>query len=170
VQHYDKKHLFTLAGEDKVYTPGTQKLIVDYNGFKICPLICYDLRFPVWLRQLPAHPAALYLAVANWPEVRLPAWNALLSARAIENQAYVIGINRAADFASPNGTTPSEANLPIYAGGSAAHHPSGTLLHLAGPQPEVKLLELKHSDWQAFRTRFPFAADADSFELRTTPA
>ena len=89
---YDKRHTFTLAGEDKVYRSGTEKLIVDYKGFKICPLICYDLRFPVWSRNIEGCDALIY--VANWPKPRITAWDALLKARAIENMAYSIGVNR----------------------------------------------------------------------------
>ncbi|MGB5821838.1 MAG: amidohydrolase [Saonia sp.] len=89
---YDKRHTFTLAGEDKVYKAGNEKLIVDYKGFKICPLICYDLRFPVWARNTENYDILLY--VANWPKPRINAWDTLLSARAIENMAYCIGLNR----------------------------------------------------------------------------
>ena len=90
--HYDKKHTFTLAGEDKVYQVGDSKLMVEYNGFKICPLICYDLRFPVWARNVEDYDVLVY--VANWPKPRIQAWDTLLKARAIENMAYCIGVNR----------------------------------------------------------------------------
>ena len=89
---YNKKHTFTLAGEDKIYKAGTKKLIVDYKGFKICPLICYDLRFPVWARNTENYDVLLY--VANWPKQRITAWDTLLKARAIENMSYCIGVNR----------------------------------------------------------------------------
>lgn len=89
---YDKRHTFTLAGEDKVYKAGTEKLIVDYRGFKICPLVCYDLRFPVWSRNTENYDVLIY--VANWPKPRITAWDTLLKARAIENMAYCIGVNR----------------------------------------------------------------------------
>lgn len=90
--HYDKKHLFTLANEQDNYSPGSKKLIVDYRGWKICPLICYDLRFPVWSRNVENYDVLIY--VANWPEIRTKAWDVLLQARAIENMAYCIGVNR----------------------------------------------------------------------------
>ena len=90
--HYDKKHLFTLANEQDNYSPGSKKLIVDYRGWKICPLICYDLRFPVWSRNVENYDVLIY--VANWPEIRIKAWDVLLQARAIENMAYCIGVNR----------------------------------------------------------------------------
>lgn len=92
IQHYDKRHLFTLAGEDKIYTSGTKKLIVEYKGFKICPLICYDLRFPVFARNVEDYDVLIY--VANWPKPRVNAWDILLKARAVENMSYVIGVNR----------------------------------------------------------------------------
>ena len=91
VHHYDKRHTFTLAGEEKVYASGTKKIIVDYKGWKICPLVCYDLRFPVWARNVENYDLLLY--VANWPKIRVAAWDALLKARAIENMAYCIGFN-----------------------------------------------------------------------------
>ena len=89
---YDKRHTFTLAGEDKVYKAGKERLIVNYKGFKICPMICYDLRFPVWARNTEEYDVLLY--VANWPEPRITAWDTLLKARAIENMTYCIGVNR----------------------------------------------------------------------------
>jgi omega-amidase len=92
IEFYDKRHLFTLAGEDKVYTSGKEKLIVTYKGFKICPLICYDLRFPVFARNVENYDLLLY--VANWPKPRINAWDILLKARAVENMSYVIGVNR----------------------------------------------------------------------------
>lgn len=91
-EKYDKRHTFTLAGEDKVFKAGTKKLIVDYKGFKICPLTCYDLRFPVWSRNTENYDILIY--IANWPKPRISAWNTLLKARAIENMAYCIGVNR----------------------------------------------------------------------------
>jgi predicted amidohydrolase len=92
IDFYDKKHLFTLANEHKKYTAGKQKKVINYNGFRICPLICYDLRFPVFARNDVSYDLLIY--VANWPKVRINAWNALLKARAIENMSYVIGVNR----------------------------------------------------------------------------
>ncbi|NUY81342.1 amidohydrolase [Flavobacterium sp. MAH-1] len=92
IETYDKRHLFTLAGEDKVYTSGRKKLVLDYKGFKICPLICYDLRFPAFSRNVEDYDLLIY--VANWPLPRIAAWDALLKARAIENMCYVVGVNR----------------------------------------------------------------------------
>lgn len=92
LQFYDKKHLFTLAGEDKVYTSGTQKVIVNYLDWKICLQVCYDLRFPVFSRNSEDYDLLIY--VASWPKIRINAWDALLKARAIENMSYAIGVNR----------------------------------------------------------------------------
>ena len=89
---YDKRHTFTLAGEDQVYASGNRRLVVDYRGFRICPMICYDLRFPVWSRYQGDYDVLLY--VANWPTPRIDAWDTLLKARAIENMSYCIGVNR----------------------------------------------------------------------------
>lgn len=92
IQYYDKRHLFTLAGEDRTYTSGTEKVIVDYLGWKICLQVCYDLRFPVFARNVENYDLLLY--VANWPKVRTNAWDILLKARAVENLSYVVGVNR----------------------------------------------------------------------------
>jgi predicted amidohydrolase len=92
IQFYDKRHLFTLAGEDKVYTKGNHKLIVEYLGWRICPLICYDLRFPVLARNIEDYDVLLY--VANWPKPRINAWDILIQARSVENMCYTIGVNR----------------------------------------------------------------------------
>ncbi|PWG06056.1 amidohydrolase [Polaribacter aquimarinus] len=106
IETYDKRHSFTLAGEDKVYNSGTHKLIVTYKGWKICPLICYDLRFPVWARNRENYDLLIYMA--NWPVARIKAWDTLLKARAIENMTYVIGVNR----------TGKDANNYEYSGNS----------------------------------------------------
>ncbi|HTO35654.1 MAG TPA: amidohydrolase [Flavobacterium sp.] len=90
--HYDKRHLFTLAGENIAYDSGNEKLIVEYNGWKICPLICYDLRFPVFSRNYEDYDLLVY--IANWPDVRINAWNILLKARSVENMCYTVGVNR----------------------------------------------------------------------------
>ena len=92
IQQYDKRHLFTLAGEDGVFTSGTSKVVIEYKGWKICPLICYDLRFPVFSRNTEIYDLLIY--VANWPKTRINAWDTLLQARAIENMSYTIGVNR----------------------------------------------------------------------------
>ncbi|SHM87998.1 amidohydrolase [Polaribacter sp. KT 15] len=95
---YNKRHSFTLAGENKVYTSGIERIIINYKGWKICPLICYDLRFPVWARNTDNYDLLLFMA--NWPVTRIKAWETLLKARAIENMSYVIGVNRTGKDAS----------------------------------------------------------------------
>jgi len=92
IRHYDKRHLFSLAGEDRTYTSGKEKVIVEYLGWKICLQVCYDLRFPVFVRNIENYDLILY--VANWPKVRTNAWDILLKARAVENLSYVVGVNR----------------------------------------------------------------------------
>jgi len=92
INTYDKRHLFSLAGEDKIYTSGQDRLIVEYKGFKICPLICYDLRFPVFSRNTENFYVLIY--VANWPEPRIQAWDILLKARSVENMCFTVGVNR----------------------------------------------------------------------------
>jgi len=92
IQHYDKKHLFTLASEDQIYTSGKEKVIVNYNEWKICLQVCYDLRFPVFSRNIENYDLLIY--VASWPKVRTNAWDILLKARAVENLSYTIGVNR----------------------------------------------------------------------------
>ncbi|AUP79897.1 amidohydrolase [Flavivirga eckloniae] len=154
IQHYDKRHTFTLVGEDKVYTAGTKKLIVDYKGWKICPLICYDLRFPVWARNTQDYDVLLY--VANWPKPRVSAWDALLKARAIENMSYCIGVNRVG----------IDGVNSEYSGHSAVYDVLGntiTSIEPAKEQIEVVTLEKKHV--QAYRNKLKFLDDRDDFTL-----
>ncbi|WP_086475768.1 amidohydrolase [Arenibacter amylolyticus] len=149
---YDKRHTFTLAGEDKVYASGRRKLLINYRGFRICPLICYDLRFPVWARNTEAYDVLIY--VANWPEKRIAAWDTLLKARAIENMAYVIGVNRVG--ADPSGIQ--------YVGHSAVYDVLGN--SLAYSEVETVLyatLSKKHIE--EHRQRFLFLEDRDQFTL-----
>jgi len=150
---YDKRHLFRLAGEDKVYTPGKDRLIIDYKGFKICPLICYDLRFPVFSRNTEKYDLLLY--VANWPSARIAAWDALLKARAIENCCYVIGVNRLG----------VDANQLDYLGHSQVIDYVGTLLHDSASKAEVAVVELGKKELLEFRTRFAFLDDQDVFTV-----
>ena len=150
---YDKRHLFTLAGEDKVYTAGKDKLIIDYKGFKICPLICYDLRFPVFSRNTEKYDLLLY--VSNWPSPRIAAWDALLKARAIENCCYVVGVNRLG----------IDANALDYPGHSQAIDFAGNLLHDSASKAEVVLLEIGKKELLEFRTRFAFLDDQDVFTV-----
>ena len=157
-RYYDKRHLFRYAGEDKHYQPGSEKLIVDLKGWKICPLICYDLRFPAWSRNLFDNGNAAYdllIYTANWPERRIKAWDSLLQARAIENLSYVAGINRVGN----------DENGISYCGHSAAFDFQGETLHASQEQDEVAVVELSYDELTKFRERFPFYLDADHFNI-----
>lgn len=160
--YYDKKHLFAYAGEDQHYTPGAKRIIFSVSGWKILPQICYDLRFPVWSRQqvvkkdnktLPEFDVLLY--VANWPEKRKHAWRSLLVARAIENQCYVIGVNRIG----------RDGNGIEYSGNSMVIDPLGEILFEKEYEPTTHQFEISRSHLEACRNRFPFLNDADNFEL-----
>jgi omega-amidase len=154
IQHYDKRHLFTLAGEDKVYTAGKEKLIIDFKGFKICPLICYDLRFPVFSRNVEEYDVLLY--VANWPKIRTNAWDVLLKARAVENMCYTIGVNRIG----------LDANKHEYIGHSQAVDFLGDYLIEPQKTEGVFIAILEKKQLQETRTRLAFLDDKDDFELK----
>lgn len=153
IQFYNKRHLFTLASEEKSYTKGTQKLIVEYKGWKICPLICYDLRFPVFARNVERYDVLLY--VANWPSLRSNAWNSLLKARAIENLSYTIGANRI-------GT--DEKNFH-YAGHSQLIDPLGNYIIQPQETEGVFIAEIHREQLSNIRNKFAFLNDQDEFEL-----
>lgn len=150
---YNKRHLFRMAGEHEVYTGGESRLIVHYKGFRICPLVCYDLRFPVFSRNRQDYDVLVY--VASWPEVRRYPWSALLRARAIENQAYLIGCNRC-------GADPGNS----YTGDSVILDFLGQPLAEAEPGRECMIsATVSMDELEAFRKRFPAHMDADSFTL-----
>ncbi len=149
---YDKKHTFTLAGEDKVYTAGKSRLLVSYKNFKICPMICYDLRFPVWSRNTSEYDVLIY--VANWPAPRIQAWDTLLKARAIENMSYCLGVNRVGN----------DANGLAYVGHSAAYDPLGDCLGISD-QEEVLLFNLQKGHLNTIRKDLAFLDDRDRFTL-----
>ncbi|MGO2294505.1 MAG: amidohydrolase [Psychroflexus halocasei] len=152
---YDKKHLFSLAKEERAYTSGHKKLIVDYKGWKICPLICYDLRFPAWSRNLEDYDLLLY--VANWPQKRITAWDALLKARAIENMAFVVGVNR----------TGKDINDFPYVGHSAIYDYLGKRISthdLENPHV-VEHCSLDKNKLYEAREKFGFLKDRDDFTL-----
>ena len=150
--YYDKKHTFTLAGEDKVYKAGETKLLLEYRGFKICPLVCYDLRFPVWARNVEDYDILIY--VANWPKPRIMAWDTLLKARAIENMAYCIGVNRIGvdDFGHE------------YPGHSAAYDVLGDPLGFSTTE-EILQITLSKSHIEENRKKLRFLEDRDRFNL-----
>lgn len=153
VQFYDKRHLFTLAGEEKVYTPGSKKLIVDYLGWKICPFVCYDLRFPVFSRNVEAYDLLLY--VANWPKTRINAWDALLKARAIENISYAVGVNRIGI---------DNSNFE-YNGHSQAVDFLGNYLLEPQEAEGVFIVELNKVNLDETRAKLGFLNDRDLFEI-----
>ena len=153
LQYYDKRHLFTLAGEDKIYTAGKEKLIVEYKGFKICPLICYDLRFPVFSRNVEEYDVLIY--VANWPKPRTNAWDILLKARAVENMSYVIGVNRIG----------TDDNNHEYVGHSQAIDFLGNYLLEAKEEEGVFVIELDKNQLIETRSRLNFLNDQDRFEI-----
>ena len=154
VLFYDKRHTFTLADEDKVYQQGSNNGIFEYQGWKICLRICYDLRFPVWSRNTQDYDLLLY--VANWPTPRIHAWDTLLQARAIENLAYVVGVNRIGN----------DEKKHVYPGHTAVYDPLGHPLAKAPAAAEtVVTAELDLLDLQAHRKRLRFLEDRDSFDL-----
>ena len=152
---YDKRHLFRMAGEHEIYTSGNQRLIKEWRGWRICPLICYDLRFPVWSRNTQSSPYDLLLYVANWPAARQRAWNTLLQARAIENLSYVVGVNRVG----------TDGNRLDYAGESAVIDFTGNILCQADDTETVHQQVLLLEKLRAFRARFPADLDADAFTV-----
>lgn len=151
--HYDKRHLFALAGEHERYAAGSQRVVLGYGGWRICPQVCYDLRFPVWSRNRDDYDVLVY--VANWPEPRAQAWRLLLRGRAIENQAYVVGVNRVG----------TDGNGVAYAGGSAAVDYLGSDLADLEARDEAVTVTLSRPALDEFRRKLPFQADADRFVL-----
>jgi omega-amidase len=168
--YYDKRHRFAYAGEDDHYTAGRKRLVASVKGWKILLLVCYDLRFPVWSRQqapppgppLPASDASppspeydMIIYVANWPERRSHAWKTLLQARAIENQSYVVGVNRVGD----------DGNNIAHTGDSMIIDPLGETLYHAAPKEETYTITLEKQQLETVRQRFPFWRDADYFYI-----
>lgn len=153
IQFYDKRHLFTLAGEEKVYAKGNRKLIVEYLGWKICPLVCYDLRFPVFSRNVEEYDILLY--VANWPQKRIAAWDVLLKARAVENMSYVLGVNR----------TGTDDNEHFYVGHSQAVDFLGNYLLEPQQKEGIFVVGLHKEKLLETRKRLGFLNDRDAFEI-----
>jgi len=153
--HYDKRHLFRMLGEHERYAPGSAKLLLTWRGWRLFPMVCYDLRFPVWCRATAAEPYDLMLCVANWPAPRSEHWSTLLRARAIENLAFVAGVNRVG----------RDGNGLDYAGQSAVYGPQGDTLAHAGDVETLVHATLHPQDLQQWRERFPAWRDADDFQL-----
>ena len=151
--YYDKRHLFSLMDEDHYFSKGNSKLVVNYKGWKICPLICYDLRFPVFSRNKENYDVLVY--IANWPQSRIDHWNKLLPARAIENQAYVVAVNRIG----------FDANEVYFNGSSSVIDFNGSAL-LSLENEEVCInTSLSKSKLMNYRNKFPFLSDMDDFKM-----
>ena len=154
IETYDKRHSFTLAGEDKVYTSGTKKLIVTYKGWKICPLVCYDLRFPVWTRNTDNYDLLIFMA--NWPVKRIKAWETLLKARAIENMSYVVAVNR----------TGEDANKYNYSGNSLVVDYFGEAMsNIQKHKVGIVKATLVKTAQDSTRKKLAFLNDKDSFKI-----
>ncbi len=153
-EYYNKRHTFRMAEENKTYASGDKKLIVELAGWKICPLVCYDLRFPVWSRNTGDYDCLIY--VANWPERRSYAWRSLLIARAIENQAYTIGVNRIG----------KDGKEVEYTGHSVVLNAKGEPISNSKPNMEsVETVTLSWQELENYRKEFPVALDADKFTI-----
>ncbi len=152
--YYDKRHLFSIGGENRIFTPGRKRLVFSFRGFRISPYICYDLRFPVWSRN--RNDCDLMIYSANWPASRIEVWNTLLRARAMENQCYVAGSNRI-------GTDGAGVN---YSGGSVIIDPMGSVLDSAKKDEEMVITcEISLSELSDLRKKFPVCNDADNFTI-----
>jgi predicted amidohydrolase len=151
IQYYDKRHLF--LGEDENYTKGESKIVIDYKGWKICPLICYDLRFPVWSRNVEDYDVLIY--VANWPSKRKSAWRSLLVARAIENQCYVVGVNRVGE----------DGNNLSYNGDTSLINALGETLYINSQTEDVFTTTLSKLELSKVRNLLPFLKDKDNFNF-----
>lgn len=155
ITQYDKRHTFTLAGEHKVYTAGSEKVIFKYKGWKICPLVCYDLRFPVWARNTEDYDLLIY--VANWPKIRINAWDALLKARAIENMSYCVGVNRVG----------LDGNNYEYPGHSGAYDVLGHRIDSIPENEEtIEVVILEKDHIKKYREKLNFLKDKDDFSLK----
>jgi len=152
---YDKRHTFTLAGENKVYKPGEDRVIINYKNWKLMPLICYDLRFPVWSRNTDNYDVMLY--VANWPKPRINAWDTLLKARAIENMSFCVGVNRVG----------FDNNNHEYPGHSAVYDGLGTrILSTKANQEQTEIVVLEKQHLKSIRQNYKFLDDKDLFILK----
>jgi predicted amidohydrolase len=151
ISFYDKRHLFRMGGEGDHFTSGNKKLIVELDEWKICPLICYDLRFPVWSRNREEYDLLLY--VSNWPAARSEVWNTLLKARAIENQSWVIGVNRVG----------RDGENIDYKGESQVIDPKGKIRMYLDDQEQVGEISISLSELRNFRKKFPVWKDRDHF-------
>lgn len=152
---YDKRHLFRMGEESDYFSSGNKRLMFQHKGFNICLLICYDLRFPVWARNID-NEYDLLIYVANWPEARAKVWNTLLEARAIENMCYVCGVNRVG----------TDGNKLVYKGDSKIINAKGQEISPIIKEEGIETITISKNELDSFRNRFPVWKDADSFDLR----
>ncbi|MDR3693649.1 amidohydrolase [Mucilaginibacter sp.] len=153
-EYYDKRHLFAMGKEHMTYTPGNKRLIVELKGWNICPMICYDLRFPVWLRNAHAE-YDLLIVTANWPEKRIAHWRTLINARAIENQAYVIGVNRVGH----------DGNEVYHSGDSTCIDPTGNVIYYKRDEEDLYTFTINADEVTKTRRALPFLKDEDDFKI-----
>jgi omega-amidase len=155
IQYYDKKHLFSMAGEHNHYTAGDKNTLIEYKGWRLKGLVCYDLRFPVWARNTAEENYDILVYVANWPARRSAHWKTLLPARAVENQAFVIGVNRIGE----------DGNGIYHSGDSILVAANGDILYQKADQAEIFITELSKKQLYEIREKLPFLKDQDRFEL-----
>ena len=153
ISHYDKRHRFMMAGEGELYTAGEDQVVIEYQGWKLFPQICYDLRFPVFARNTVDYDVVIY--VANWPKPRVAAWDALLKARAIENMSYAIGVNRIG----------LDGNGLEYVGHSGVYNVLGDEIAFAKAEEKIMTAILSKTHIEATRKKLPFLKDRDTFML-----
>ena len=153
-QHYDKRHLFGMGEEDKTYTSGQDKIVVELKGWKIRLAVCYDLRFPIWLRNNDPSYDVL-LIVASWPDKRIPHWKALIPARAIENQSYVVAVNRVGH----------DGKEVYHSGHSMCIDAFGNTVYYKPEDEDLYTFSINYDDLIKIRRDFPFLKDADQFKL-----
>ena len=158
-ESYDKRHLFRMADEDQYYEAGNNLLIKEWKGWKICPLVCYDLRFPVWSRNRKGEDSQLaydlLIYIANWPQARSKAWDILLGARAVENLCYCVGVNRV-----------GKDGLGIaYDGHSSVYDAKGEVMFFNEGEEIIHTEELNYTSLQQYRKKFPAHLDADKFDI-----
>ncbi|OYU96145.1 MAG: amidohydrolase [Bacteroidetes bacterium B1(2017)] len=153
--YYDKSHLFRMGEEQKHYSKGSIRLLIAYKGWNIAPFVCYDLRFPVWIRKTPEFNYDLLIFVANWPERRALHWKLLAQARAIENQSYVVAVNRV-------GADGSEI---YHSGDSQVVDALGNVVYSNNKGIETATISLSKEDLVKYRETFPVGLDADKFEI-----
>lgn len=156
IQYYDKAHLFRMGEENQHYVKGESQKIIQYKGFNIAPMVCYDLRFPAWIRRTPHFEYDLLLFVANWPQRRSEHWKTLLLARAIENQAYVLGVNRIGN----------DGNGIYHSGDTSFINPLGEILYRKKEDEDIYTHVIEKSIINDYRKSFPVEKDADEFNLK----